>query len=55
MADQLKLHTIAEGVETEDQLKLLEEMGCNIIQGYLYSPPLVNVEFEQLLSQFEPH
>lgn len=55
MADQLKLHTIAEGVETEDQLTLLQGMGCDIIQGYLYSPPLINVEFEQLLAQFRPH
>jgi len=39
MADQLKLNTVAEGVETEEQLRLLQEMGCHVFQGYLYSPP----------------
>ena len=50
MADQLKLSTVAEGVETEEQLALLQGMGCHVFQGYLYSPPLKTVEFEQLLS-----
>ena len=49
MADQLKLNTVAEGVETEDQLTLLRELGCQVFQGYLYSPPLKNVEFASLL------
>lgn len=52
MADQLKLNTIAEGVETDDQLALLRGMGCHVFQGYLYSPPLKAVEFEQLLDKY---
>ncbi len=31
---------IAEGVETEDQLNLLQQMGCDIIQGYYYAKPM---------------
>jgi diguanylate cyclase (GGDEF)-like protein/PAS domain S-box-containing protein len=49
MSHQLGLKTIAEGVETEEQLLLVQEMGCYVYQGYLYSPPLETVEFEQLL------
>ncbi|WP_196157638.1 EAL domain-containing protein [Reinekea sp. G2M2-21] len=51
MAAQLKLSTVAEGVETEDQLALLKGMGCHVFQGYLYSPPLEDLEFQQLLTQ----
>jgi EAL domain-containing protein (putative c-di-GMP-specific phosphodiesterase class I) len=52
MADQLKLSTVAEGVETDEQLSLLKEMGCNVFQGYLYSPPLKNIELEPLLQKY---
>jgi diguanylate cyclase (GGDEF)-like protein/PAS domain S-box-containing protein len=55
MADQLKLKTIAEGVETDEQLTLLKEMGCNVFQGYLYSPPLKNIELEPLLKNYIKH
>ena len=50
MAAQLKLSTVAEGVETEAQLALLRDMGCHIFQGYLYSPPLIPISFEKLLT-----
>lgn len=36
----LKLDCIVEGVETEEQLKVLNELGCEFIQGYLFSRPL---------------
>ncbi|HJU64869.1 MAG TPA: bifunctional diguanylate cyclase/phosphodiesterase, partial [Gemmatimonadaceae bacterium] len=36
----LSLRTIAEGVETEEQLRLLRELGCEVAQGYLFAPPL---------------
>ena len=41
MARSLGLITIAEGVETIDQLEYLQEQGCDEIQGYYYSKPLV--------------
>jgi EAL domain-containing protein (putative c-di-GMP-specific phosphodiesterase class I) len=40
MASNLGFHTIAEGVETTSQLRLLEEYGCHEYQGYLFSKPI---------------
>lgn len=40
MAHSLGMKTIAEGVETRSQAKLLRQQGCDEIQGYLYSRPL---------------
>ena len=39
MAKQLKHEVIAEGVESGDQLVFLRSLGCDEIQGYLFSPP----------------
>ena len=40
MAHTLKLKVVAEGVETPEQLALLRDFGCDVIQGYVFSPPL---------------
>lgn len=40
LALSLNIGLIAEGVETEEQLEIVHNMGCNIIQGYIYSKPL---------------
>lgn len=48
IAKQLKLHIVAEGVETLEQVKLLQGMGCNIYQGYYFGKPLTAAEFQQL-------
>jgi EAL domain-containing protein (putative c-di-GMP-specific phosphodiesterase class I) len=45
IADFLQVPVIAEGVETENQLKLLKERGCDIIQGYYFSKPVSADEF----------
>ena len=45
MARGLGLSTISEGVETEQQLALLREQGCDEIQGYYYSRPLTAERF----------
>ncbi len=45
------LKTVAEGVETEKQLKILKELGCDYYQGYLFSPPLSMEDFLKLLKE----
>lgn len=40
IAKNLGVLVVAEGVETEDELKLLKEAGCDIIQGYYFSKPI---------------
>ena len=49
IAKKLKLKTVAEGVETEEQVRYLKELGCDIIQGYFYSKPLRKEEFEKYI------
>ena len=49
MAHKLDIKTIAEGVETEAQQDLLTHFGCDYVQGFLYSVPVPQQEFEQLL------
>lgn len=49
MAKWLSLPVIAEGVETVEQADFLRSIGCNYIQGFLYSKPVPSEEFEALL------
>ena len=51
MAHSLGLQTVAEGVETREQLKFLRDLGCDYIQGYLVSKPLPADDFEKLIKQ----
>ncbi|HEY5997206.1 MAG TPA: EAL domain-containing protein [Candidatus Deferrimicrobiaceae bacterium] len=49
MAHSLKMHAIAEGVETLEQLELLRSFGCDEVQGFFFSKPLPPDEFERFL------
>jgi diguanylate cyclase (GGDEF)-like protein/PAS domain S-box-containing protein len=49
LARELGLSAIAEGVETEGQLRLLREWGCPEVQGYYFSPPLAADGMRELL------
>ncbi len=49
LAMNLKMRVIAEGIETEAQLSLLQNLGCHYGQGYLMSKPLPVNEIEKLL------
>ena len=46
---------VAEGVETEGQRQILGELGCDVIQGYLYSKALSAPEFEIWLQSRHPN
>ena len=49
IAKHLGITVIAEGVEDKEQADFLKEVQCDIIQGYYYSKPLAEEDFEQLL------
>jgi len=51
MAHKLGLKTIAEGVETAQQKKILAEVGCDYVQGYHYAKPMPVVEFLSFAKQ----
>ncbi|MDQ1362534.1 MAG: hypothetical protein QG652_394 [Pseudomonadota bacterium] len=51
MAHSMGLEVIAEGVETEMQYAFLNKHGCQMIQGYLISRPLLAEQFEELLKK----
>jgi diguanylate cyclase (GGDEF)-like protein len=51
LARSLRLETVAEGVETTDQLNFLLERGCHIVQGYLFGVPMEPKLIEPLLAE----
>jgi EAL domain-containing protein (putative c-di-GMP-specific phosphodiesterase class I) len=52
LARGLGLITTAEGVETIDQLRIVRELGCDYVQGYLVSPPLEPTVLKSWMSRF---
>ncbi|MDB5655758.1 MAG: bifunctional diguanylate cyclase/phosphodiesterase, partial [Tardiphaga sp.] len=52
VGQSLNMTVIAEGVETEGQRKILSELGCDVIQGFLYSPALSAPDLEVWLAQY---
>lgn len=54
MAQSLHLQVIAEGVETAQQAETLSELGCPVLQGFLYSEAVSAAEFEALLRRAAP-
>lgn len=51
LARQLKVRVIAEGVETEQQLSILRELGCDYYQGYYFSKPVSAEDFRKFLTK----
>ena len=49
LAKMLNLKTVAEGVETKEQMERISELGGDYIQGYYYSKPLPADEFAEYL------
>lgn len=54
LAASFEVPTIAEGVETAEQVSVLKRMGCDIIQGYYFSRPIPADEFEQFIKVKQP-
>jgi len=51
LAHNLGIVAVAEGVETDGQRRFLSEAGCDLVQGFLYAPPLPRVAFERFLAE----
>lgn len=49
LAHKLNISVVAEGVETSDQLRILQENSCDILQGYLFSKPIPDELYRNLL------
>jgi EAL domain-containing protein (putative c-di-GMP-specific phosphodiesterase class I) len=51
MAHTLNLSVVAEGVETEEQKRVLAGQGCDVMQGYLVSKPLPSAQMTAVLTE----
>ena len=49
MAKALNISTVAEGIETHEQVNFLEHTECDLIQGFVYSRPIPIQNFHDLL------
>ena len=49
MAESLKMQTIAEGVETKEQVEFLKKIGCQCVQGFYFAKPMKASEFEAFI------
>ena len=49
MAKKLGIEVVAEGIETNEQLNILKNMGCEYGQGYYFSKPVKKAQFETML------
>lgn len=47
LAGRLKVKTVAEGIETQEQIDFLKQIHCDMVQGFFYSRPLRAEEFEE--------
>ncbi len=54
MAKELGIHTVAEGVETQEHIDFLREVGCDIVQGYYYARPVPAHDFLENTALFTP-
>ena len=48
LASDLKMQTTAEGVETQEELQLVRNLGCSLVQGYIFGKPMPAEEAREL-------
>ncbi|WP_055107524.1 putative bifunctional diguanylate cyclase/phosphodiesterase [Paenibacillus ihumii] len=53
MADHLQLDVIAEGVENQEHIEFLTELGCHVMQGYYYGKPMRDSDIAEWVKQHE--
>lgn len=53
LAHELQLTTVAEGIEEESAWQILQQLGCDTVQGYYFSRPLAATQFEQWLRDYQ--
>lgn len=53
LAEKLDTRVVVEGIETKKQIEYLKELNCNVIQGYFFSKPLPENEFEDWYRAFD--
>ena len=51
LAQKIGAKTVAEGIETQEQLDFVKEARCDMIQGYIYARPMPVSEFERWIDQ----
>jgi hypothetical protein len=51
LASDLKMETTAEGVETQDELQLVRNLGCSLVQGYFFGKPMPAEEARELAAK----
>ena len=54
MGHGLNLTVVAEGVETNEQLTILNELNCDFVQGYYFSKPIPAKDFILYSNQYNP-
>ncbi|MBR6172556.1 MAG: EAL domain-containing protein [Eubacterium sp.] len=58
IANRMNLNTVAEGIETEEQLNFLRTSGCKVVQGYLYDEPMPAdifiARYKEIQTEMEP-
>ena len=53
LGHSLRVDVLAEGIETEEHVQRLQTLGCDLVQGYLYSPPVDESSFMEFLKKTE--
>ena len=49
LAKHLNMKTVAEGIETKEQVDFLSDVGCDLIQGFYFAKPMPVEDFEDLM------